>query len=307
MIKQSILCHGLHPSGEWGDNKEEKSEEGMLKAVILAAGYGTRLFPVTKSIPKEMLPLVTKPSIDFIIEELLLSGIEDILLISSRRKKPLEDYLDNEIELETVLARKGSKTQLEKLKPPEARFYFIRQRQMLGTGHALMLAKPFVGNDPFIVALPDDIHMGEKPLAAQLIELYRETGCCVLSSLSDPPDLNRYGLLSLDDDGLHVKAIVEKPPKGEEPSREASIGRYLYTPEFMTLLEEGFLKHKGGEYHHIYALNKMAKKGKVVFKRIEGTRYDLGHAGGYLKALLDYARGVPELKAILDQEFGGRK
>ncbi|MQY76701.1 MAG: NTP transferase domain-containing protein [Spirochaeta sp.] len=168
-----------------------------MKGVILAAGYGTRFLPVTKTIPKEMLPLIMKPAIDFIIEEFLASGIEDILVITSRRKKALEDYLDREMELEYIFEKEKARNKLKNISPPEARFYFIRQQEMLGTGHALMLARPFIGNEPFIVAYPDDLLLGRKPLAVQLIETYEQTGCTVLATIYDPPNIERYGTIAI--------------------------------------------------------------------------------------------------------------
>lgn len=272
-----------------------------MKGLILAAGYGSRFLPITKSIPKEMLPLINKPAIDFIIEEFIESGITDILIITSRRKKSLEDYLDREIELETVFSEEGASRKLEWLKPHDARFFFTRQQKMIGTGHALLLSKPFIGDEPFVVAYPDDIHFGEKPLARQLIELYKQTGCTVLSTIYDPPDINRYGVLALDEDGLHVRDIVEKPEVGKEPSREVSIGRYLYTPDIFKGLEKGLEHYRKGEYDHIGALKWLASKGEVVHKRIEGTRYDLGQPEGYLRSILKYVRSLPELKHILDR------
>ena len=273
-----------------------------MKGVILAAGYGSRILPITKSIPKEMLPLITKPSIDFIIEELLQSGISNILIVTSRRKKALEDYLDREVELEVAFTEEGSHGKLDMVKPHDAHIFFTRQRKMLGVGHALLLTKPFVGNEPFVVAYPDDLHFGEKPLAKQLIELYEETGCCVLSTLNDLPDLNRYGVLAVSEDGLHVEDIVEKPPVGSEPSREVSIGRYLYLPEIFQYLEEGLAEHKNGEYHHTPALKKLIDKKKVVYKRIEGKRYDVGEPEGYFKSILHYARMDPNLRKILEED-----
>lgn len=271
-----------------------------MKGVILAAGYGSRFLPVTKTIPKEMLPLVNKPSIDFIIEEFLKSGIEEILVITSRRKKVLEDYLDREIELEYTFKMQGAHGKLSKIPPPEARIFFVRQKEMLGTGHALLLARPFVGKEPFIAAYPDDIHLGEKPLSRQLIEIHRLTGCTVLATIFNPPDIQRYGTLAIDEDGLHVTDFVEKAPKGEEPSKEASIGRFLYNPEIFPLLERGWKKHKEGEYLHTGALQALAKQGKVVYKRIEGQRLDTGEPEGFFMSLLEYAQTVPELKKIFD-------
>jgi len=274
-----------------------------LKGVILAAGYGTRFLPVTKTVPKEMLPLINKPSIDFIIEEFLASGINEILVITSRRKQTLEDYIDREIELEHVFNQEGAYHKLEKVHPPEAHFYFVRQKEMKGTGDALMLAKSFVNNEPFIVAYPDDLHFGEKPLSLQLIETYKKTGCCVLATIYDPPDINRYGVISMERDGLHVLDIVEKPPRGEEPSKEASIGRFLYIPEVFEKLEEGLKKHTRGEYYHTYAVKELAKEGKVVYKRVDGERLDTGEPGGYLEAIIKYARKFPEFRKIIEKSL----
>ncbi len=274
-----------------------------MKGVILAAGYGTRFLPVTKTVPKEMLPLINKPSIDFIIEEFLASGIKEILVITSRRKQTLEDYIDREIELEHVFNREGAYHKLEKVHPPEAHFYFVRQKEMRGTGDALMLARSFVNNEPFIVAYPDDLHFGEKPLSLQLIETYKKTGCCVLATIYDPPDINRYGVISMQEDGIHVKDIVEKPPRGKEPSKEASIGRFLYIPEVFEKLEEGLKKHRKGEYYHTYAVRELAKEGRVVYKRVDGQRLDTGEPGGYLEAIIKYARKIPEFREIIERSL----
>ena len=273
-----------------------------MKGVILAAGYGTRFLPVTKTIPKEMLPLIDKPSIDFIVEEFLRSGIDEILVVTSRRKKALEDYLDREIELESVFQAEGAREKLDKIRPPEAKFFFIRQRQMLGTGHALLAARPFVGEEPFVVAYPDDLHIGAVPLAKQLIDTHEKTGCCVLATVYDPPEIHRYGTIAVAEDGLHVTRLVEKAPPGTEPSKDASLGRFLYTPELFPALEEGWRKHdpSGGEYFHTEAVNALAAQGKVVFKRWEGERLDTGKPDGFLRALLRYAQTVPELKEVFD-------
>lgn len=274
-----------------------------MKGVIIAAGYGTRFFPATKTVPKEMLPLLDRPSIDFVIEEFIRSGIKEILLVTSRRKKVLEDYLDREIELESVLEAAGKIERLKKIAPPEARFYFVRQQRMMGTGHALLAAKTFIGEDPCIVAYPDDIHLGEPPLAVQLIERFKVSRCSVLATLHDPPDLNRYGIISLDPGGEYVTDIVEKPPSGQEPSREASIGRFLYTPRFFTYLEEGLTQHTGGEYYHIYALRRLAAEKKLVYQTVKGERLDTGDPAGYLRAILKYACTVPRYKGILKEIF----
>ena len=272
-----------------------------MKGVIVTAGYGTRFLPVTKTIPKEMLPLVTRPSIDFIVEEFVASGITEILFITSRRKKALEDYLDRERELESAFEAAGDAKKLKAIAPPAATCYFVRQPEMRGTGHALLLAKGFVGSEPFVVAYPDDLHFGSPPLARQLIETWEKTGCTVLATLHEPPDINRYGLISIADDGLHVTGIVEKPPRGKEPSREASIGRFLYAPDFMAELESEWKRHGEGEFFHTPAVLALARKGRVVYHRVQGERLDTGEPAGYLEAIIRYARTVPELNAALER------
>jgi len=273
-----------------------------MKGVIVAAGYGTRFLPVTKTVAKEMLPLLNKPSIAFVIEEFLASGIHDIIVITSRRKRSLEDYLDREMELEALFESEHAKAKLDLIKPYNAHFSFVRQMEMKGTGHALLQVKPLLQNEPVVVAYPDDLHFGPKPLAKQLIETYEATGCSVLASFFDPPELNRYGVLDLAADGLHVNDIVEKPAIGKEPSREASMGRYLYTPQFFDFLEEGWRFHTTGEYFHVFALNKLMKAGQVVFKRMEGERLDTGNIPGFLQATLKYAMQFPELRDVIKQE-----
>ena len=272
-----------------------------MKGVIVTAGYGTRFLPVTKTIPKEMLPLVTRPSIDFIVEEFVSSGITEILFITSRRKKALEDYFDRERELEAAFEAAGDRKKLAAIAPTSASCYFVRQPEMRGTGHALLLARAFVGNEPFIVAYPDDLHFGTPPLSRQLIQAWEKTGCTVLATLHDPPDVNRYGLVSIAADGLHVTGIVEKPPKGTEPSREASIGRFLYTPDFMAELEAEWSRHGAGEFFHTPAVLSLARKGRVVYHRVQGERLDTGEPAGYLEAIVRYARSIPELNAALER------
>ena len=278
-----------------------------MKGVIVAAGYGTRFLPVTKTVPKEMLPLIDTPSIEFIAQEFIDSGITSILIITSRRKRALEDYFDREVELESVFEREGASAKLQKIRPPAAAITFVRQTEMRGTGHALLAAKDFAAGEPVVVAYPDDLHFGEPPLAAQLIERWRETGASVLATLHDPPELHRYGVLDLDADGLHVRDIVEKPEPGTEPSREASIGRYLYTPEFFDYLESGWESHlaagEAGEYYHVGALKALMGDGQVVFSRVRGERIDTGAPAGYLRAIMRYAGATPEYREVLRSEL----
>ena len=155
-----------------------------MKGLIIAAGYGTRFLPATKTVPKEMLPLMDKPSIAFIVEEMIRSGIKDIVIITSRRKKCMDDFFDREVELERELSLKNKTELLEKIKPYEGvNICFIRQQEMKGVGHAMLQAESVIGNEPFVVAYPDDLHFGEKPLAKQLIDAYNESGCTVLATL----------------------------------------------------------------------------------------------------------------------------
>jgi UTP--glucose-1-phosphate uridylyltransferase len=249
-----------------------------------------------------MLPLIDKPSIDFIIEEFLRSGIQEILVVTSRRKKALEDYLDREIELESIFKMQGDDNKLKKILPPKAQIFFVRQQEMLGTGHALMTTRSFIGKEPFVVAYPDDLHIGKVPLAKQLIDTYEKTGCSVLSTVFDPPEIHRYGTIAIAEDGLHVTDLVEKAPPGTEPSKEASLGRFLYTPEVFPALEAGWKKHDPGkgEYFHTPAVCALAAQGKVVFKRWEGERLDTGKPDGFFRSLLRYAQTVPELKEVFD-------
>jgi len=274
-----------------------------MKGVIVAAGYGTRFLPVTKTVPKEMLPLVTRPVIDIIVDEFERSGIEEILIITSRRKKALEDYFDREVELESVFEEQGAKAKLAKIEPCRANIFFVRQREMRGTGHALLQARPFLGDEPFVVAYPDDLHFGEVPLAKQLMEAYEETGCTVLATVHDPEQLNDYAVPRLDEDGIHVLDIVEKPAPGTEMSREASIGRFLYTGEYLEKLAEAYAEFQGeGEFYHVDGIKKQIEEGKVVIRRLSGTRVDTGSPAGYLRALVHYVSRDPELMQVLADE-----
>ena len=286
-----------------------------MKGIIVAAGYGTRFLPVTKTIAKEMLPLVTIPSIQFIVDEFVQAGIQNIVIISSRRKKALEDFFDREIELETVFEREGKKDALSKITPSPASIAFIRQQRMMGTGHALLQVKSWAGQEPCVVAYPDDLHFGEVPLAAQLVEAYNRTGVSVMASITVPGDVSRYGVFELAEDNVRVRSIVEKPAPGTEPGHEVSIGRYLVTPEFFDLLEEGWQLHcseaekKGtspGEYFHIYALNRLMEAGKVIHAHVDGIRLDTGEPAGYLEAILRYADTQSDLRPVLDAFIANR-
>lgn len=276
-----------------------------MKGLIIAAGYGTRFLPATKTVAKEMLPLIDKPTIAFIVEEFIASGIKDIVIVTSRRKKSLDDFFDREIELENALSDSGKTELLEKIKPYEGvNISFIRQQKMMGVGHAMLSARNVIGDNPFVVAYPDDLHFGEVPLAKQLIDVYNETGCTVLGTVFDPPELNAYAAIAIADDNLHVTDIVEKPAVGEEPSREASIGRYVYTPDIFDKLQMLWEKHDGvSEFYHVGGIYEQMKDNNVVYKRLEGERFDTGNPEGFLKATIAYAAKFPNLKKIMLDEI----
>jgi len=278
-----------------------------MKGVILAAGYATRFLPASKTIPKEMFPLIDRPAIDFIVQEMVDSGIQDILLVSSRRKKVMEDYFDREVELTSAFSRSNEFEKLEVIKPIEANIFTLRQQHMMGTGNALMLVEPFVDNEPFVVAYPDDIVLGEKPLSKQLIETWEKTGNTVLSVQELEEDqLWRYGVIDPDGDGniMNVKKMVEKPEHGTAPSRFASFGRYLYTPELFDALRTSDKSHSSkSEFTQTEAINHMAALGKVSAVKFEGTRYDLGEPLGFLTSAMQIGLQRSEFKDTLLDEM----
>ena len=269
-----------------------------MKGIILTAGYGTRFLPITKSIPKEMLPLGTRPALDYVVQEYIDSGITDILIINSRRKKMLEDYYDREAELEEVFRREGKAANLAKIEPPaNVRFYFIRQRNMGGTGDAVLLAKEFAGQDPCVLSFPDDLHFGDPPLARQLLDVYSATGNAVLALEKRPEgeDISRYGIAAVaaGSDPIQVTGLVEKPPTGQEPSRYISIGRYLLTAEIFAALEEERRTHTGGEFYLTAAFDRVAREGRLSGCAYTGTRLDTGEPQGYYEALVTFILNDP--------------
>jgi UTP--glucose-1-phosphate uridylyltransferase len=234
-----------------------------------------------------MLPLGTRPVIDRIIEELSEAGVTDVLVLSSRRKKSLEDWFDRDPELEAAFAdRPARRAQLD---PPKIRVQFVRQQAMRGTGHALLLAREFAGNDPVIVAYPDDL-FGQPNVSRALMEAYARTGRSILSARDlTGQDVSRYGVLDVADAGasdLVVQDIVEKPDVGSEPSHLVSLGRYLFAPDLFPLLEEGLEAHAGGEYYHIHALRQLASRGALGALVVEAPHQDTGEPLGYLKAVI---------------------
>jgi UTP--glucose-1-phosphate uridylyltransferase len=269
-----------------------------LRGVIVAAGYGTRFLPITRTIPKEMLPLVDRPCLDFIIEEFVEAGIEEVLVITSRRKKALDDWFDRDPELEAALERSGNQARLERARPTQLRVQFVRQQQMGGTGDALRLARDFAGRDPVVVAFPDDLFFGGRSASAQLAQTHATTGCSVLGACDlGGRDVSAYGVIELEPGGdeLRVRRVVEKPAPGTAPSSLISVGRYLYTPDFFEALEASHSRHAGGEFHPMEAIEALAGRGRMVARILAGERHDTGTPLGYLQAVFEQALSRPDL------------
>lgn len=269
-----------------------------MKGVILAAGYGTRFLPVTKTIPKEMLPLGTRPALHYVIQEFVDSGIDQILIITSRRKKVLEDYFDREHELESVFHLEGKTGHLERIRPAEAGIYFVRQQRMEGTGGAVMLARGFVGDDPCVLAFPDDLHFGKVPLARQLMDVYSRTGNSVLALEARPEseDISRYGVAAVagGTDPLEVTGLIEKP-KGPPPSRLISVGRYLLAPPLFEVLADEQRRHTTGEFYLTAAFHRLGGMGRLSGCVYQGERLDTGEPLGYYEAQVRFLLMDPEL------------
>ncbi len=267
----------------------------IRKAVIPAAGYGTRFLPVTKATPKEMLPIVDKPTIQYIVEEALASGIEEILIISGHGKRAIEDHFDSAPALEMELAKK-EKTDLLKIvrETADINIHYIRQRYMRGLGDAILCAKTFMGNDPFAVLLGDDVvYNPEKPALKQLIDIYEATGGSVLGCQNVPDDqVSSYGIVAgsetENDRLMRVSDMVEKPSREEAPSHLAVLGRYIIKAEIFDLLEKT-KPGKGGEIQLTDALRVLAQQDVVYAYAFEGQRYDLGDKLGFLKATVEFA------------------
>ncbi|WP_288763570.1 UTP--glucose-1-phosphate uridylyltransferase GalU [uncultured Mitsuokella sp.] len=268
----------------------------IRKAVIPAAGYGTRFLPATKATPKEMLPIVDKPTIQYIVEEALASGIEEILIISGHAKRAIEDHFDSAPALEMELEKKG-KTKLLKLVRDigAIKIHYIRQQQMRGLGDAILCARAFVQDEPFAVLLGDDVvYNGEgRPALKQLIDVYNETGSSVLGCQTVPEEkVSSYGIIkgepTSDARTMRVLDMVEKPAVEDAPSRMAVLGRYIITPAIFDILAHT-LPGKGGEIQLTDALQVLADRQPVYAYDFEGTRYDLGDKLGFLKATVEFA------------------
>ena len=261
----------------------------VRKAVITAAGWGTRFLPVTRSQPKEMLPLVDKPLIQYAVEEAIKSGIEQVIMVTAMGKRAIEDYFDRSLELEHFLERRGETELLRKMLEISSLMdiCYVRQKEQLGLGHAILMVKDVVGNEPFAVMLPDDIIDNDIPGLKQMIEVYEKYGSGVIAveRVSDE-DTGKYGIIEpkqVDKKVYQVMSLVEKPGPSEAPSNLGIVGRYILTPRIFDILK--FTPPgKNGEIQLTDALNLLLKEQKLFACELEGTRYDAGTPLGWLKA-----------------------
>lgn len=273
----------------------------VRKAIIPAAGLGTRFLPATKAQPKEMLPIVDKPTIQYIIEEAVASGIEEILIITGRNKKSIEDHFDRSVELELELEQKGKTAMLEMVQDISnmVNIHYIRQKEPKGLGHAIHCAKSFIGDEPFAVLLGDDIVDASTPCLKQMIDAYDEYKTTVLGVQEVAREnVDKYGILDvkhIEDRVYKVKDMVEKPSIEEAPSNIAILGRYIITPEIFNILENQ-APGKGGEIQLTDALQTLATKEAIYAYNFEGRRYDVGDKLGFLEATVDFALKRPELR-----------
>lgn len=289
-----------------------KELKKIRKAIIPAAGLGTRFLPATKAQPKEMLPIVDKPTIQYIVEEAVASGIEDIIIVTGRGKRAIEDHFDKSYELEETLIRKGKIEQLEEVQQITnlANIHYIRQIEPLGLGHAIACASRFIGDEPFAVLLGDDIvHSPGKPCLKQLIEVYEKYNSSVIGVQPVPnQDVFKYGIISMRNEEIdrncyYVKDLVEKPNIEEAPSNYAIMGRYILKPEILDILERQ-PPGAGGEIQLTDAIKSLNEKQMVVAYNFEGIRHDVGDRLGFIKAQVEFALEREDLRESVLQYLG---
>jgi len=275
----------------------------ITKAVFPVAGLGTRFLPATKAMPKELLPIIDKPIVQFAVEEAIAAGITELIFVTGRNKRAVGDHFDANLELEAQLVAKGktdTRDMVRNIVPEGVSCIFVRQPEPLGLGHAVLCAAPAVGDNPFVVLLADDLMQGAELPTAALVRAYAKTLQTVLSvSEVAPKDTPKYGILqpgAIDADGLiTVNGIVEKPAMGEAPSNLASFGRYVFTPEVFTILRS-LKPGAGGEIQLADAIDQLARAGKVTAITNPSRRYDCGDKFGYLTAIVDVALADPEYR-----------
>ena len=273
----------------------------VRKAVIPAAGLGTRFLPATKAQPKEMLPIVDKPTLQYIIEEAVDSGIEEILIITGRNKTSIENHFDKSVELELELEKKGKTELLEIVRniSDMVNIHYIRQKEPLGLGHAIHCAKSFIGDEPFAVLLGDDVVHADKPCLKQMIEAYNEYKTTILGVQEVPKeDVDKYGIVDgkfIENRVYKVDGLVEKPNVQDAPSNIAILGRYIINPEIFKILETT-KPGKGGEIQLTDALKELANQEAMYAYNFVGRRYDVGNKQGFLEATVEYALRREDLR-----------
>ncbi|MCX5995245.1 MAG: UTP--glucose-1-phosphate uridylyltransferase GalU [Chloroflexi bacterium] len=274
----------------------------IRKAVVTAAGWGTRFLPATKAQPKEMLPLVDKPIIQYVIEEAVASGIKQIIIVTALGKRAIEDHFDRSFELEDILKKKGDRELLRKLQDISelADICYIRQKEQLGLGHAILVTKDLIGDEPFAIFLPDDIIEAKVPAMKQMIEVYNHYKCSVIAV--EPvakEDTKAYGIIKpkqVEDRVYQVQSLVEKPEPKDAPSDLGIVGRYILTPEIFGMLEKT-TPGKGGEIQLTDGLRLLLEKQPIYAYQFEGIRYDTGMPLGFLKASVEFALNRPDIGA----------
>ncbi|WP_047982590.1 UTP--glucose-1-phosphate uridylyltransferase GalU [Ornithinibacillus contaminans] len=272
----------------------------IKKAVIPAAGLGTRFLPATKAMPKEMLPIVDKPTIQYIIEEAIESGIEDIIIVTGKGKRAIEDHFDYNHELEDNLIKKEKYELLEKIKSSSSLdIHYIRQKEPLGLGHAIWCARKFIGDEPFGVLLGDDIVQAKIPALKQLIQQYETFQSPILGVKSvGENETERYGIVdpgTKNGNTYKLNSLIEKPKKGTAPSKLAIMGRYILTPEIFNHLER-FEKGSGGEIQLTDAIAKYLENSDVYAYEFQGKHFDVGEKLGFVKTTIDFALNNPEIQ-----------
>lgn len=288
----------------------------VKKAIIPAAGLGTRFLPATKAMPKEMLPIVDKPTIQYIVEEAVESGIEDIIIVTGKGKRAIEDHFDHSFELENNLFEKGKLELLKEVQKSSklVDIHYIRQKEPKGLGHAIWCARKFIGNEPFAVLLGDDIVRAEKPCLQQMIEQYERHNSSIIGVQQvDDDEVSRYGIVDgklMGDRFYTVSSLVEKPKKEESPSNIAILGRYILSPKIFEILNNQ-QPGSGGEIQLTDAIAELNKYEAVYAYDFEGIRYDVGEKMGFIKTTIEFAMQHPDLKeeilkyleSLLEQEL----
>ena len=276
----------------------------IKKAIIPAAGLGTRFLPATKAQPKEMLPIVDKPSIQYIVEEAIASGIEDIIIVTGRNKRAIEDHFDKSVELELMLSKTGKDDLLHMVQTVSnlADVHYIRQKEPLGLGHAVLCARKFIGNEPFALLLGDDIIASKPPCLKGMLDLYEQVETSVIAVQEVPwSEVDKYGIISpagMEREVEFIRDLVEKPERELAPSNLAVIGRYVIEPEIFAILEHQE-PGRGGEIQLTDALRVLNRDKPMAIFRQTGDRYDTGDKLGYIQATIEFALKREELAPAL--------